>query len=271
MTTIKCGATTYKVHPAADLFPLMGAAELKELADDITKRGLQEPISRDKAGVIYDGRNRLAACHKAGAQPRFTEVVVDDAVAFVISRNIRRRHLSAKDKRDVIKKLLKLNPEKSDRQIAKQTDSSPTYIGKTRKALEATGDVSTVDTRKDTKGRKQPAAKPKAKAKAIADLAAEAGVSPDKAQQLWDEAKQFIDAVPPKLGPDEPKLTSSAKALREFTLACRTWLPKITDEADMQKARDLTATLTRPRATGSAEISEDERRAEMEKLGETAS
>jgi hypothetical protein len=41
----------------------------------------------------------------------------------------------------------------------------------------------------------------------------------------------------------------SARALAEFTFACRTWLPKITVEADRQKARLLVAGLTgKPRA-----------------------
>jgi hypothetical protein len=41
---------------------------------------------------------------------------------------------------------------------------------------------------------------------------------------------------------------ASARALAEFTFACRTWLPKITVEADWQKARDLVTELTTTRA-----------------------
>ncbi|MGO8924849.1 MAG: hypothetical protein ACLQF4_18170, partial [Xanthobacteraceae bacterium] len=33
------------VHPAADLFPLMSEAELRELADDIGKQGQCDPVS----------------------------------------------------------------------------------------------------------------------------------------------------------------------------------------------------------------------------------
>jgi hypothetical protein len=278
MTTIKCLGTTFEIHPAAALFPFMSRAELKELAADIEKHGLQELISRDKAGLVLDGRNRLEACHKAGVEPRFVEVVVDDPVAFVISRNIRRRHLSPYRKRELIGKLLKMKPDASDRQIAKQTNASPTTVGTVRKEQEAAGDVSKLDTRTDTKGRKQPAKK-------VVPIT-RITTTPTPLKTVPTTRVTTTPPTPTTIV-DEPKLTESAKALREFTVACRTWLPKITDEADLQKARDLTATMTCPhrnepghdkhdkrvieRVTGSAEISEDERRAEMEKLAKAES
>jgi hypothetical protein len=33
-----------KVHPAADLFPPMSQAELKELGEDIRKNGMNKPV-----------------------------------------------------------------------------------------------------------------------------------------------------------------------------------------------------------------------------------
>ena len=43
---------------------------------------------------------------------------------------------------------------------------------------------------------------------------------------------------------DKKAAEASAKALAEFTVACRHWLPKITVEADRQKARLLVSELT---------------------------
>jgi hypothetical protein len=43
---------------------------------------------------------------------------------------------------------------------------------------------------------------------------------------------------------DERAAKESARALAEFTVACRHWLPRITVEADRQEARNLVATLT---------------------------
>jgi hypothetical protein len=55
-----------KVHPAADLFPLLSEAKLKELAEDIEENGLKTPIVlwSERLGdpkVLVDGRNRLDA------------------------------------------------------------------------------------------------------------------------------------------------------------------------------------------------------------------
>ena len=91
-----------------------------------------------------------------------------DPYTFVLSANIHRRHLTAEQKRELIAKVIGADPRRSDRQIAKQTKTSPTTVGKIRKESEAAGDVSKLDTRTDTKGRKQPSAKPKKSAKPAA-------------------------------------------------------------------------------------------------------
>jgi len=185
------------VHPAAELFPMMSEAELRELGEDIKANGLRSPIIVYD-GQLLDGRNRLDAMALVGIEfeiKRKTKTVswphedegelygdiieldsrLDDkeygkpikrrdlAYDYVVSVNIRRRHLTAEQKRELITKILKVRPEASDRQIAKQTNSSPTTVGAVRKEKEATGDVSKLDTRTDAKGRKQPASKPKAK------------------------------------------------------------------------------------------------------------
>ena len=52
------------VHPAADLFPLLSEAELKELAHDIRENGLKSSVilwrdREDGHDYLLDGRNRL--------------------------------------------------------------------------------------------------------------------------------------------------------------------------------------------------------------------
>jgi protein gp37 len=174
------------IHPAADLFPLLSPDELTALGEDIRKNGLVNPIvtvcykkaDGPREYFLVDGRNRLDAMEMVGGvnvlPTGLTYRTIDgsdayvchqevegDPYTYVISANIHRRHLTAEQKRDVIAKLLKAQPEKSNRQIADTVKASPTTVGTVRAEMEAKGDVSNLDTRLDSKGRKQPAHKPK--------------------------------------------------------------------------------------------------------------
>ena len=82
-----------KIHPVADLFPMLTTSELSELAESIRKEGLLNPCVR-QGDVLLDGRNRMAACKLAGVEPRFIEYTGDSPVAFIIGSNLARRHLS---------------------------------------------------------------------------------------------------------------------------------------------------------------------------------
>ncbi len=88
-------ATELQFHPAADLFPLMLGKEFDDLTADIKENGLLVPISVYE-GKILDGRNRLRACLIAGVRPDYVRLDDEiDAVAYVLSANLHRRHLSA--------------------------------------------------------------------------------------------------------------------------------------------------------------------------------
>lgn len=93
---------TWPVHPAADLFPLLEGADLKELADDIREHGLVEPVwlwnDPDRGTVLLDGRNRSAACGLAGVTVRIRKYIGDDPIGFSLSQNMKRRHLNAGQK-----------------------------------------------------------------------------------------------------------------------------------------------------------------------------
>ena len=83
-------------HEVANIFPLMDETALNELAADIAANGLRDAIWRHRDGRIVDGRNRWLACRKAGVDCRHQTFEDDDAklVAFVVSRNLHRRHLT---------------------------------------------------------------------------------------------------------------------------------------------------------------------------------
>jgi hypothetical protein len=170
------------VHPAADLFPLMSPDELRVLGADIIKNGLTSPVVLWSDGTspakLLDGRSRLDSIENATASPveigppslsagkdflAINKVIVldssVDAYAYVISANIHRRHLDAGQKRVVIANLIKVMPEKSDRQIAEMLKADHKTVASVRAEMEGRGEIPHVDTRTDSKGRQQPARK----------------------------------------------------------------------------------------------------------------
>jgi hypothetical protein len=156
-----------RVHPAAELFPLLGKDDLHALAQDIKAHGLRQAVSiiEDEHGkpVLLDGRNRLDALELLGEDISIQNPLIfdlppskiDDVFAFVISANVHRRHLTGEQKREPIGKLLEDNPEKSNLQIAKAVKADDKTVAAVRKEKERRSEIPTVRIRTDTKGRKQ--------------------------------------------------------------------------------------------------------------------
>jgi hypothetical protein len=94
---------------------MMTDDELDELAHDIKANGQRFPITRDKDGTILDGRNRLEACNRARVEPKFETLKHgQDPVAFILSANIARRHLS-KGQQAMAVAMIYPEPEKGGR------------------------------------------------------------------------------------------------------------------------------------------------------------
>jgi ParB-like chromosome segregation protein Spo0J len=99
--------TTLEGHPLADAFPLLEGGERTDLATDIRENGLREPIVLYE-GRVLDGRNRLRACIEAGVQPCFVTYGGNDPVAYIVSLNLRRRHLDASQRAMIAARLATL-------------------------------------------------------------------------------------------------------------------------------------------------------------------
>ena len=88
-----------------------------------------------------------------------TSIEKTDPFAYVLSVNVHRRHLTAEQKREIVAKVLKAQPEKSNRTIAKQTKVDDKTVGSVRRELEGRAEIPHVSTVEDTKGRQQPTKK----------------------------------------------------------------------------------------------------------------
>ena len=149
----------FVAHPIAEIFPMISSDELRELAEDIRKNGMLEPITLCQSKIL-DGRNRFAAGKLINFPFRrinFRELLCHlDPQSYVISANIKRRHLSPDQRREIIATLLKADPTKSNRQIADTAKVSHHTVGDVRTELETTGQIAHVETTTDKAGRKQP-------------------------------------------------------------------------------------------------------------------
>ena len=88
---------TLEAHPAANAFPLMDEDQIRELAEDIENHGQHFLVALQKTSngdtLVLDGRNRMRACELAGIAPQYHYIDPnEDAVAFIVSVNARRRH-----------------------------------------------------------------------------------------------------------------------------------------------------------------------------------
>lgn len=84
----------YTQHPLSAAFPAMSDADFQALKDDIEVNGQREPIIVHE-GMVLDGWHRYQACTELGLKAlQFTFAEGDDPVAFVLSHNLHRRHLT---------------------------------------------------------------------------------------------------------------------------------------------------------------------------------
>lgn len=98
-------------HPVAEIFPMMSDREMLDLVEDIREYGLREPIWLHTDGRIIDGRNRFISCRQLGIEPdvRTFAGADSDLVAFVLSLNLHRRHLSESQRATVAARIANLD------------------------------------------------------------------------------------------------------------------------------------------------------------------
>lgn len=91
-------------HPIADIFPLMEGAEFDAFVADIKTNTVRDPVVLYQKKIL-DGRNRYRACVTLGIEVPTIDLTEGEPVAYVISKNVHRRHLSDASRAVVAAKL----------------------------------------------------------------------------------------------------------------------------------------------------------------------
>ena len=127
-------------HEVANIFPMMQGEEFNALKADIAANGLREPIWLHPDGRIIDGRNRYLACCELGMEPECrTWDGAGSLVAFVVSLNLHRRHLTESQRAMIAAKLATMGegrPEKTASIEAVSQGNAATLLNVSRSAVQ---------------------------------------------------------------------------------------------------------------------------------------
>ena len=127
----------WPIHPYAEIFPPMTLAEFERLCDDIQQNGLLEEIVLHE-GKVLEGRSRYWACLARGVAARFRPYAGEcgSPLAFVVARNLYRRHLTESQRALVAARLKPLFEERArQRQTAglKQGSDFPVVMNSSQR------------------------------------------------------------------------------------------------------------------------------------------
>ena len=121
-------------HPVADIFPAMSDTEFRELVEDIREHGQREPVWILEDKRVIDGKHRVKACVELGrsVEARVYHGSETSVEAFVVSLNLKRRHLSEEQRAMVAARMANLkqgdNQYKVDAQICATTSQSDAKV-----------------------------------------------------------------------------------------------------------------------------------------------
>lgn len=104
----RCPSEPIRFHEYANLFPMLSGEALEAFQEDVRKNGVREPIVMHD-GKLLDGRNRYMAARACGIEYPVTDFAGDDPLAYVVSLNLTRRHLTESQRAMVAAKLAKLD------------------------------------------------------------------------------------------------------------------------------------------------------------------
>ena len=243
----------YKVHPAADVFPMMSDDELATLGEDIKANGLKTKIVVHD-GLLLDGRNRLEAMQRAGILEgegltgdhrwsAFLDFYKDDPVAYIISLNIHRRHLTKQQQADLIVAAHKA--AEKPRQVGEVSKGGRAKVNKVKAAAVETAKEHGISKRTVERAFERASDHPKAPTKPKSKSARPPAMGP-RTVEGW--RRGYINAC--KIGcPDlDAELETVRTAFKEIVgkraSDCKHFQPSDDPAADLREAASLVAVRT---------------------------
>lgn len=108
-----------KQHRYGKLFPSLGMEERAELTNSIASKGLLHAVTLFENRVL-DGWHRYTSCIAAGVKPKMVqfEGTEQEALDYVVTENIERRHLRPVQRVKIGKEKLKIETGLSQRNAA---------------------------------------------------------------------------------------------------------------------------------------------------------
>ncbi len=139
-------ATTRKPRrPKYQLLPPLSPEEYAALRADIAARGIQVPVDVDDNGAILDGHSRTQIAEELGIKHYPIRVVSglteQQKRHHVLTSNLNRRHLSRKQKREIVAQELKRSPSITDNWLAELTGVDHKTVGALRRRLVANREI----------------------------------------------------------------------------------------------------------------------------------
>jgi ParB-like chromosome segregation protein Spo0J len=132
---------TKKKSPYQPL-PDLPSDEFAALKADVAENGLHYPVTQDEVGNTLDGHQRERALRELGIKRYPTKVVAgltdEEKWHYALSVNIRRRHMTTKQKRTLIEQELKRTPDIASNWLADILGVDVKIVEATRRRLEST-------------------------------------------------------------------------------------------------------------------------------------
>lgn len=145
--------------PRYQVLPALSEEEYAALKADIKERGVLVPVELDGDGNILDGHHRVQIAEELGKDyPTVIRLGMteEEKRSHIRRLNLARRHLSRKQKRELIKGQLKDTPEYSNNRIAQMLGVTVDTVISIRRDMESKGELSKFESLIGADGKEYP-------------------------------------------------------------------------------------------------------------------